>query len=77
MLIFPLILVVILFFQNLFEEKRLKAFLFSLFWGMVSTIWATYLCGNCSEVTGNTFTSVSFKISLANSYHEQALSFDK
>jgi len=49
MLIFPLILVVILFFQNLFEEKRLKAFLFSLFWGMVSTIWATYLCGLVSK----------------------------
>lgn len=49
MLIFPLILVVILFFQNLFEENRIKTFLFSLFWGFASTIWATYLCGLVSK----------------------------
>src|SRR5699024_12207461 len=36
----------------------------------------TAFCGYSAEVTGATSTSVSFKISLANSYHEQLLSLD-
>ena len=50
---------------------------FALLKSIIECFGRYAFCGYCSEGTGLTSTSESFKISLANSYHEQLLSFDK